>query len=168
MRAFKITKTGNFMTKLLSGSTFDSFLLEEASVNMQVSWHLDGRINRNFYSSKEWEDASLHPYPLVQWGEVRAYVRELIRGKKAPASLSIILQARPETVFSILTEAGYPLLADAVGGMAINIRYDGSEVTLISAISLKSFTLDRNADRIWDDTIEKYLSRIEAAFEVAT
>ena len=30
------------MTKLLSGSSFDSFLLEEASLSMQVTWLLDG------------------------------------------------------------------------------------------------------------------------------
>ena len=47
MKAFKITETGNFMTKLLSGRTFDSFLLEEASLSMQVTWILDGKINRN-------------------------------------------------------------------------------------------------------------------------
>ena len=52
--------------------------------------------------------------------------------------------------------------------MAINIRYDGAEVTLVSAISLKSFTLDKNADRIWDETIEQYLSRKEIAFEAMT
>ena len=32
-----------------------------------------------------------------------------------------------------------------------NIRYDGSEVTLVTGIALSSFTLDRNADRIWDE-----------------
>ena len=166
MRAFKITRTGSFMTKLLSGNTFDSFLLEEASVNMQVSWHLDGRINRNFYTSEEWEDPSLHRYPFAAWGDVRGHVRELIRGRKAPASLSIILQARPDTVVKILQGAGYPQLTDSIGGMAINIRYDGSEVTLVSAISLRNFTLDKNADRIWDETIEQYLTRIETEFEV--
>lgn len=168
MRAFKVTETGNFMTKLLSGRSFDSFLLEEASLNMQVSWHLDGRINRSFYSNEEWEDSTLHPYPLAAWSEVRGHLRELIRGKKAPASLSIILQARPETVENILKSEGFPQLADVIGAMILNIRYDGSEVTLVSAISLKSFTMDKNADRIWDETMEHYLSSREIAFEVMT
>ena len=168
MRAFKVTETGNFMTKLLSGRSFDSFLLEEASLNMQVSWHLDGRINKSFYSNEEWDDSTLHPYPLAAWSEVRGHLRELIRGKKAPASLSIILQARPETVESILKSEGFPQLADVIGAMVLNIRYDGSEVTLVSAISLKSFTMDKNADRIWDETMEHYLTSREIAFEVMT
>ena len=168
MRAYKITETGNFMTKLLSGRSFDSFLLEEASLSMQVTWPLDGRINKKFYPDEEWEDPAVHPYPLVSWSEVRSRLRELIRGKKAPASLSIILQARPETVESLLKGAGYPNLTESVGGMALNVRYDGSEATLVSAISLKSFTMDKNADRIWDETVERYLASNEIAFEVMT
>ena len=135
---------------------------------MQVSWHLDGRINKSFYSNEEWDDSTLHPYPLAAWSEVRGHLRELIRGKKAPASLSIILQARPETVESILKSEGFPQLADVIGAMVLNIRYDGSEVTLVSAISLKSFTMDKNADRIWDETMEHYLTSREIAFEVMT
>ena len=151
MRAFRITETGNFMTKLLSGRSFDSFLLEEASLSMQVTWHLDGRINRNFYSSEEWEDETTHPYPLIAWEAVRGHLRELIRGKKAP-----------------LQDEGYPQLAESVGAMALNIRYDGSEVTLVTGISLKSFSLDKNADRIWDSMMERFLASREIGFEAMT
>ena len=168
MRAYKITETGNFMTKLLSGRSFDSFLLEEASLSMQVTWVLDGKINRNFYSTEEWEDASTHPYPLIAWSEVRGYMRELIRGKKAPASLSIVLQLRPDICAKILTAQGYPQLLESIGAMVLNIRYDGSEVTLVTGIALKSFTLDKNADRIWDETMEKFLASREIGFETMT
>ena len=126
---------------------------------MQVTWVLDGKINRNFYSNEEWEDASTHPYPLIAWSEVRSYMRELIRGKKAPASLSIVLQLRPDLC---------PQLLDSIGAMVLNIRYDGSEVTLVTGIALKSFTLDKNADRIWDETMEKFLASREIGFETMT
>ena len=178
MRAFKITETGNFMTKLLSGGSFDSFLLEEASLgsfdsflleeaslSMQVTWLLDGKINRGFYSSEEWKDESNHPYPLISWSEVRGHFRELIRGKKAPASLSIVLQLRPDHCEKILDSHGFPQLRDSVGAMVLNIRYDGSEVTLVTGIALKNFTLDKNADRIWDETMEKFLLSREIGFE---
>ena len=168
MRAFRITETGNFMTKLLSGRSFDSFLLEEASLSMQVTWHLDGRINRNFYSSEEWEDETTHPYPLIAWEAVRGHLRELIRGKKAPASMSIVLQLPPDRMKKILQDEGYPQLIESVGAMALNIRYDGSEVTLVTGISLKSFSLDKNADRIWDLMMERFLASREIGFETMT
>lgn len=156
------------MTKLLSGRSFDSFLLEEASLSMQVTWILDGKINRNFYSSDEWEDTSTHPYPLIAWSDVRGNMRELIRGKKAPASLSIVLQLRPDIKDKILTDSGYSRLIDSVKAMVLNIRYDGSEATLVTGISLGSFTLDKNADRIWDETMEKFLASREIGFETMT
>lgn len=168
MRAFKITETGNFMTKLLSGGSFDSFLLEEASLSMQVTWVLDGKINRSFYSKEEWEDESAHPYPLIAWSDVRGHMRELIRGKKAPAALSIVLQLRPDHCDKILTAKGFSHLREHVGAMVLNIRYDGSEVTLVTGIALKSFTLDKNVDRIWDETMEKFLISREIGFETMT
>lgn len=156
------------MTKLLSGRTFDSFLLEEASLSIKTTWILDGKINRNFYSSEEWEDETNHPFPLISWGEVRGHMRELIRGKKAPASLSIVLELRPDMMEQLLADEGYPRLMDNIGAMVLNIRYDGSEVTLVTGIALKSFTLDRNAERIWDEAMERFLASCEIGFETAT
>ena len=165
MKAFKINETGNFMTKLLSGRTFDTFLLEEASLSMQVTWLLDGKINRSFYSEEEWADEEDHPYPLIAWGDVRGHMRELIRGKKAPASLSIVLQLRPDLCDQLLSGAGYSRLKDSIGAMVLNIRYDGTEVTLVTGIALKSFTLDKNADRIWDEAMAGFLASREIGFE---
>ena len=167
MKAFKITETGNFMTKLLSGRSFDSFLLEEASLSMQITWVIDGRINKGFYTREEWEEDS-HPYPLIAWSEVRAHMRELIRGKKAPASLSIVLHLRPDIMKKLLDESGYGKLMDNVKAMLLNIRYDGSEVTLVTGISLGSFTLDKNADRIWDEAMESFLTSREIGYETMT
>ena len=156
------------MTKLLSGRTFDSFLLEEASLSIKTTWILDGKINRNFYSSEEWEDETNHPFPLISWGEVRGHMRELIRGKKAPASLSIVLELRPDMMEQLLADEGYPRLMDNIGAMVLNIRYDGSEVTLVTGIALKSFTLDRSAERIWDEAMGRFLASCEIGFETAT
>ena len=95
-------------------------------------------------------------------------MRELIRGKKAPASLSIVLELRPDMMEQLLADEGYPRLMDNIGAMVLNIRYDGSEVTLVTGIALKSFTLDRNAERIWDEAMGRFLASCEIGFETAT
>lgn len=167
MKAFKITETGNFMTKLLSGGSFDSFLLEEASLRMQGTWTFDGHVNRAFYTDEEWTDPKIHGSDLVSWGETRGHLRELIRGKKAPASLSIVLQLPQEPMRKLLADAGLPEMADNVGAMVLNIRYDGSHVTLVTGISLKNFTLDKDASLLWDDSVQKFLASRKIAFEPA-
>jgi phosphate-selective porin len=82
--------------------------------------------------------------------------------------MSIVLQLPPDRMKKILQDEGYPQLAESVGAMALNIRYDGSEVTLVTGISLKSFSLDKNADRIWDSMMERFLASREIGFEAMT
>ena len=153
------------MTKLLSGSSFDSFLLEEASLSMQVTWLLDGKINRGFYSAEEWEDESLHPYPLISWSEVRGHLRDLIRGKKAPVSFQFVLHLKPELMEKMLRKGGEDELLSSVGAFVLTIRYKDGEVSLLSGISMKSFTMNKNADRLWDKTVRLFLESKEIAFE---
>lgn len=166
MKAFKITETGNFMTKLLSGGSFDSFLLEEASLHMQGTWTVDGHVNRAFYSEEEWADPSAHPFDLLTWRDVRGHLRELIRGKKAPAGLSIVLQLAPKSMEKLLTNAGLSEMIDSVGAMVLNIRYDGAKVTVVTGISLKTFTLDKNAALLWDDFVQRFFAAQKIAFEI--
>ena len=75
------------------------------------------------------------------------------------------MQLRPDHCEKILDAHGFPQLKDSVGAMVLNIRYDGAEVTLVTGIALKNFTLDKNADRIWDETMEKFLISREIGFE---
>ena len=49
MIALKIVKNGSFMSKILAGDAFDSFLLEEARIRMAVTWDIDGHLNEQFY-----------------------------------------------------------------------------------------------------------------------
>ncbi len=165
MKAFKITETGNFMAKLLSGSAFDSFLLEEATLQMAVSWHIDGHLNKDFYEKEVWEDPSARPYDLTTWADMRGSFRELIRGRKTPAGFSIVFHLKPEYMVSTLKKAGEDDLINAVGAFIMNIRYDGSTATIVTGISLKTFTLNKNADILWDETVQKFLASKEIAFE---
>ena len=48
MIALKIVKNGSFMSKILAGEAFDSFLLEEARISMAVTWDIAGHLNEQF------------------------------------------------------------------------------------------------------------------------
>ena len=164
MRAFQITETGNFMTKLLSGETFDLFLLEEASLHMQINWTIDGHINMDFYTQQEQEKLGLSGHPLVEWGQVRPGFRSLILGKKAPTALSIVLHCPAGQMEKALLEAGLKNLLEYVGAMVLTVRYDGAQVTLVTGIALKNFTMDKQADAVWDEMVVRFLSDQGIAF----
>ena len=51
MIALQIKEVKSFMGKLLGTECFDSFLLEEAVITTYNTFHIDGRINREFFSN---------------------------------------------------------------------------------------------------------------------
>ena len=165
MIALKITGLGSFMSRLFSGNTFDSFLLAEGTLQMGVTWQVDGKLNRDFYEKDVWEDPSQRPYDYMSWSEVRPALRELIRGKKAPVSFRFVLHLKPELMQSLLQKEGDSELLSCVGAFVLTIRYKEGQVSLLSGISMKSFTMNKNADRLWDSAVRRFLQSKDIAFE---
>ena len=165
MIALKITGLGSFMSRLFSGNTFDSFLLSEGTLQMGVIWHVDGRLNRDFFEKDVWEDPAQRPYDYTAWSEIRPYLRDLIRGKKAPVSFQFVLHLKPELMEKMLRKGGEDELLSSVGAFVLTIRYKDGEVSLLSGISMKSFTMNKNADILWDKAIRRILEAKEIAFE---
>ena len=165
MIALKITGLGSFMSRLFSGNTFDSFLLAEGTLRMGVTWQVDGKLNRDFFDKSTWEDPSQRPYDYAAWSQVRSSLRELIRGKKAPASFQFILHLKPELTEDLLRKEGDSELLSCVGALVLTIRYKDGEATLLSGISMKSFTINKNADILWDKAIRRFLQSKGIAFE---
>lgn len=165
MKAFHIKETGSFMAKLLSGSAFDAFLMEEASLHMAVLWQADGHLNRDFYTEEEWENRELRPYDLAKWEDMRPYFRSLIKGTRVPSFFRFVLHLKPETAASLLKAAGQEAAAANIAAMVLTIRYDEKGVTLVTGLSFRSFSLDRSPEKIWDDAVQNFLASKEIAFE---
>lgn len=168
MIALRITSLGSFMSRLFSGNTFDSFLLAEGKLQMAFTWQLDGKLNRDFFEKSVWEDPAQRPYDYTAWSEVRPSLRELIRGKKAPVSFQFVLYLKPELMENMLRKEGETQLLSSVGAFVLTIRYKDGEASLLSGISMKSFTMNKNADILWDKAIRSFLDAREIAFEELT
>ena len=63
MIALNIPEVKFFMNQLLCRDTFDNFLLQEAVIQKEVSWTLDGSINPDFYSADERTEQGLTGSP---------------------------------------------------------------------------------------------------------
>ena len=80
MIALKITNIKQFMGKLLGSETFDSFLLEEASISTYNTFFIDGHQNKDFYTTEEWNDQDIRPYDFSMWKTLRPLCFDLIKG----------------------------------------------------------------------------------------
>ncbi len=159
MIALQITDLKTFMNTLLRTEAFDDFLLQEATLQMAIGYVIDGHINKDFYG----EDAMASPETdFVTYGEIRPTLFELIKGKRTPLALQLVLQLSPERS-AILFPNG--LSSHAIKGLILNIRYDGTKVILTSGINYATFTLDKAPELIWDEALMSFLNSVGIAYE---
>ena len=160
MIALQITELKSFMSKLLATNTFDDFLLQEATLQMGISYVIDGHINDAFYQSEE--DQVIERLPFITYSEVRGTLFDLIKGKRTPLGFQVLLQLPPKRCNMLFPEG---LQTHLIKGLIINIRYDGSKAWITSGISYSSFSLDKAPELIWDEALMSFLRSAGIAFD---
>lgn len=165
MIALKITNIKQFMGKLLGGEDFDSFLLEEASVSTYNTFFIDGHQNREFYTAEEWEDETIRPYDFSTWKAIRPICFDLIKGTHTPTAFRFVLHLMPTYTESILRGKETSVTPQQVKAFILNIKYDGTDLTLVTGTAFHTFLMDKTPDVLWDRAVRQFLSRKDIAYE---
>ena len=126
MTALEIHSTKNFMKHLLSGDTFDIFLLEEAVISTANTYTIDGHINLDFYPPEERSPEAV-PYEFRPWAELKGLCFDLIKGKYTPLFFKFVLHLMPLNTSRLTQDADN---ADKLKALILNIRYDGNKILL--------------------------------------
>ena len=66
MIALKIAEVKDFMNKLLCQDVFDHFLIQEAVITTNVSCHIDGTLQKDFYTLEELKNRLSPGFPLFR------------------------------------------------------------------------------------------------------
>ena len=165
MLAIQIKDVKIFMSKLLSGNTFDSFLLEEAQIHTFNTFTIDGHQNHEFYTKDELEDPELFPYAYSEWKNMKSICFQLIKGKKVPTFMKIILQQKPENTYTLLEESGALEFSNTLKAFVVTIRFDSNGLLLTTGTSFSTFVMDKTPDLLWDNAFRKFLTEHEIEFE---
>ena len=165
MIALKITNVKMFMGKLLASDNFDIFMLEEAMISTYNTFSIDGHQNRDFYTTEEWENKEICPYDFSMWKTIRPICFDLIKGTHTPTAFRFVLHLLPEHVAAILQKGNTLVTADQVKAFVLNIKYDGSTLTLVTGTAFHSFLMDKTPDQLWDVAIRQFLSKKEIGYE---
>lgn len=165
MLAIQIKEVKTFMSKLLSADTFDSFLLEEARIHTYNTFTIDGHQNREFYTKEEMEDPGIFPYEYSQWKNMKSICFQLIKGKKVPTFMKIILHKKPEEVYTLLEESDALAFADVLKAFVVTIKYDTNGLLLTTGTSFSTFVMDKTPDLLWDNAFRKFLTEQGIDFE---
>lgn len=164
MKAYKITERKNFMSRLLGSSVFDSFLLAEASITTYNTFLIDGRINKGFFTG-DLNDEALPPYEFSLWQDMRSLCFDLIKGKRTPVGFKFVLHLKPELAKSLLKENGSAVTLNDLKAFVLNIKYDGSELTCVTATAFHTFIPDKVPDQIWDGYMDQFMGNNGIGYE---
>lgn len=156
MKAYKIKELKTFMGRLLGSAVFDGFLLAEASITTYNTFFIDGRINKDFFTGDLNDGGVLPPYEFSMWQDMRSLCFDLIKGKRTPVGFKLVLHLKPELAQLLLEENGSAVSLNDLKAFVLNIKYDGSELTCITATSFHTFIPDKTPDQLWDTYMVKF------------
>ena len=171
MIALRITDVKGFMAKLLteSGTAFDAFLLPEAVITTYNTFTIDGHIHPEFYASADGTEEvdDVKNNVMSTWKTMKPICFDLIKGKRTPLNFKFVFYLSPENVekFLVQSELSDSIRPENVNGLVLNIKYDGTMLSCISATSLNLFTLDKTLEHAWDNMIRKFFTQNAIAFE---
>lgn len=86
-------------------------------------------------------------------------VFSLIKGKHTPVNFKFVLHVKPEHVASILEKGDTAVTPEQIRAFVLTVKYDGSNLTLITATAAHSFLMDKTPDNLWDQAIRRFMDR---------
>lgn len=143
------------MSHLLLKDTFDEFSFIEGEITTFNKFTIDGFLQKDFYEEAPEDTHS-------RWKDVREFCLHIIRGKRTPLSFKIILSLAPEKFAEFLNKheiSGFR--PEDIQGMYLNLSYDGTNLTCITGISMKIFTMDKSLEKEWDTQAQKLMLGLE-------
>ena len=165
MKAYRIKDVKNFMGKLLGSESFDSFLLAEGTITTYNTFIIDGHMVKEFFTGDVNDDSNLPPYEFSEWKTMRSLCFDLIKGRRTPVNFKLVLHLKPEIISQILEKGDSAVSVSDIKAFVLNIKYDGSVLTCITATAFHSFLPDKTPDRQWDEYVTRFLSSKAIDFE---
>lgn len=166
MIALQITSMKEFMNHLLAGTAFDIFLLEEATITTSNTYHIDGHMNRDFYTEEELEDLSLCPYEFASWSQMKGLCFQLIKGKRTPLFFKFVLHLMPSHAEALLKKEECSVDINQLKSLVLTIKYSSGTATLTTGSSYHTFLLTKEPDQIWDKALTHFLDKHGIPYEI--
>ncbi len=162
MIALQIQDIKTMMSQLLVHSLFDEFLVNEMDIATATTLHLDGKLNRAWYSSEEEELLEGRIYG--KWSEMKPVAYQFVKGSRTPLSMKVVFQINQDQLSRVLQNSGLRIGAQDVNGLYLNLRYDSNGLYIITGTNLKLFSMDKSLEHYWDESVKQFLHKAKIAF----
>ena len=165
MVCLKIKNTKALMQKFLMTGDFADFLLVEAQVDTFVSYVIDGRVRREFYTREEQKQQELSEF--AAWESMRPQVLQIVKGKRTPLFMKLVLACMPQKAKACLKAVeGQGDSESFVKYLLCTVKYESGVITLTGGISYQGFTMDKSPEKCWDRELCGLLEEMGLAYEI--
>lgn len=154
MFSMEITDIRGFMNHLLSRDTFDHFLTVEASIQMAVTFHIDGSWNKDFFDSEDVPSSTYAP-----WKTIRPVMHQLVKGRRLPSSMKIVLTLPQTSLNHLFGMPGEGEFRDVISGVHLNILYRPKGLRVTSGVAGHGFLMDRRPEQAADEALKGFLKK---------
>lgn len=153
MQSIEILDVKNFMQLLFQTDTLSNYLFVSATIQTDMLYTLDGHINKEFFREDELDTLSLSDSSYLPWSIAKEKVFLLIRGKKTPSQLKVVLRVNPEQMERFLAASDSSLRAHDIDGLFLNIMFQNGKLNVVCGISYKIFTMEKELENEFSDKI---------------
>lgn len=153
MISLSLPEVKQSMSELLLSDSFDSFSLIECEIATFCTFTIDGALNKDFFG-EEASPSRRH----VLWGDVRDFCFALIRGKRTPLRVKIVLALPDEETAKLISDAGAQANLSNIRGFFLNLKYDKGAFTCTTGVAMSDFTADKSPEYVWDEKAPLILS----------
>ena len=166
MISLRIADIKSFMNQLLISNTFDHFLLSEAVIKTNVSYTIDGHLNKDFYTTDELEMEQLDSLSVAPFSMLRPFCFDLIKGRNTPLSFHFTFQLSPANLENTVKSVSSSLSSSDISAMFLHVRYQNNVLTCSTGISYHTFSLDRTLEQEYDRMMQRFFQKHAIAFEL--
>ena len=134
MIALTVENVKQFMHLLFKTNVFDKYEIHQAIATTFTTFEVTGDINESFF-----DEENKPQRKFCTWEEIRPFIFSVIKGSSSA----------PDELRNNLCENASALF--------INVNYENNVLTLITGYSLKTFSLNKDHEIIWDNYVEGFI-----------
>lgn len=139
------------MSQLLVGELFDAWEVVEAKAETFFEIAVNGRMKKGFFDEPEAVQRE-----FVLWKDVKDFFYRMVKGKRLPGMLRIVLRAGAEQETEVKQKQG---IREEGISFLLNIRFENGACQLVSGVSHTQFSLDKSADIAWDTELQEFFKQ---------
>ncbi|MEQ2370522.1 DUF5721 family protein [Blautia sp. CLA-JM-H16] len=165
MLALKIIDIRDFTNKLFIGEVFDKFCLTEATITTFNTFTIDGRLQQDFFDTDTLNKITEYGRTHSLWKDIRPFCWSVIRGKRTPLGFKIVLHLSRSGMEAAMNNTDTGISSDQISGLFLNLQFKNNSLLCTTGISLRTFSMNKRPEQLWDDTILRFLSQNQILFE---